>query len=286
MARLRAPRHGFPHTLLFVMSLGLFISCQNSANSFSDKDVFRYNEFRNVTSLDPAFARNPQNIWPVNQIFNGLVQLDHTLEVQPDIAKAWTLSEDGLEYLFHLRDDVFFHESPVFGSEGTRKVVAADFVYSFDRLRDSKLAAPGGWVMQNVDSYEAIDKHQLRIRLRKPYPAFLGLLSMRYCSVVPKEAVIQLGAQFRSNPIGTGPFQFQFWEEDVKLVLRKNPLFFEKDSLGQPLPYLEAVAIQFIPDIQSEFMLFLQGKLDFLNSLDSSYKDELLTATGKLQPKY
>ena len=286
MARLRAPRHGFPHTLLLVMSLGLFMSCQNSANSFSDKDVFRYNEFRNVTSLDPAFARNPQNIWPVNQMFNGLVQLDHTLEVQPDIAKAWTLNEDGLEYLFHLRDDVFFHESPVFGSEGTRKVVAADFVYSFDRLRDSKLAAPGGWVMQNVDSYEAIDKHQLRIRLRKPYPAFLGLLSMRYCSVVPKEAVIQLGAQFRSNPIGTGPFQFQFWEEDVKLVLRKNPLFFEKDSLGQPLPYLEAVAIQFIPDIQSEFMLFLQGKLDFLNSLDSSYKDELLTATGKLQPKY
>ena len=286
MARLRAPRHRFPHTLLLVVSLGLFMSCQNSANSFSDKDVFRYNEFRNVTSLDPAFARNPQNIWPVNQIFNGLVQLDHTLEVQPDIAKAWTLSEDGLEYLFHLRDDVFFHESPVFGSEGTRKVVAADFVYSFDRLRDSKLAAPGGWVMQNVDSYEAIDKHQLRIRLRKPYPAFLGLLSMRYCSVVPKEAVIQLGAQFRSNPIGTGPFQFQFWEEDVKLVLRKNPLFFEKDSLGQPLPYLEAVAIQFIPDIQSEFMLFLQGKLDFLNSLDSSYKDELLTATGKLQSKY
>ena len=101
-----------------------------------------------------------------------------------------------------------------------------------------------------------------------------------------RSAVIQLGAQFRSNPIGTGPFQFQFWEEDVKLVLRKNPLFFEKDSLGQPLPYLEAVAIQFIPDIQSEFMLFLQGKLDFLNSLDSSYKDELLTATGKLQPKY
>ena len=286
MARLRAPRHGFPHTLLLVMSLGLFMSCQNSANSFSDKDVFRYNEFRNVTSLDPAFARNPQNIWPVNQIFNGLVQLDHTLEVQPDIAKAWTLSEDGLEYLFHLRDDVFFHESPVFGSEGTRKVVAADFVYSFDRLRDSKLAVPGGWVMQNVDSYEAIDKHQVRIRLRKSYPAFLVLIFMRAGSVVPKEAVIQLGEQFRSNPIGTGPFQFQFWEEDVKLVLRKNPLFFEKDSLGQPLPYLEAVAIQFIPDIQSEFMLFLQGKLDFLNSLDSSYKDELLTATGKLQPKY
>ena len=286
MARLLSPLDRFPNTLLLILGLSLLMSCQNSTNSFSDKDVFRYNEFRNVTSLDPAFARNPQNIWPVNQIFNGLVQLDHRLEVQPDIAKAWTLSEDGLEYRFHLRDDVFFHESPFFGPEKTRKVVAADFVFSFDRLRDSKLAAPGGWVMQNVHSYKAIDQHQLLIRLRKPFPAFLGLLSMRYCSVVPEEVVTRLGAKFRSHPIGTGPFRFQFWEEEVKLVLRKNPLFFEKDSLGQPLPYLEAVAIQFIPDIQSEFMLFLQGKIDFLNSLDSSYKDELLTATGKLQPKY
>ena len=114
MARLLSPLDRFPYTLLLILGLDLLMSCQNSPNSFRDKDVFRYNEFRNVTSLDPAFARNPQNIWPVNQIFNGLVQLDHRLEVQPDIAKAWTLSEDGLEYRFHLRDDVFFHESPFF----------------------------------------------------------------------------------------------------------------------------------------------------------------------------
>ena len=72
----------------------------------------------------------------------------------------------------------------------------------------------------------------------------------------------------------------------MKLVLRKNPLYFERDEKGEALPYLEAVAITFVPDKQSEFMLFLQGKLDLLNSLDNSYKDELLTQEGKLSEKY
>ena len=286
MVRMHSLSRLIPIVFCFVLIAFALQNCQDPQHSFQDKDVFRYNEFRNVTSLDPAFARNPQNIWPVNQLFNGLVQLDEKLSIRPDIAKSWTLDKSGLTYTFSLREDVFFHESEVFGSKKTRAVEAADFVYSLNRLVDPKLGSPGGWVMQNVDSIYTTNKHTLKIRLKKPYPAFLGLLAMRYCSVVPKEATEKQGSEFRKKPIGTGPFKFQFWEEDVKLVLRRNPLFYEKDSLGYSLPYLEAVAIQFIPDIQSEFMLFLQGKLDFLNSLDSSYKDELLTPNGELQPKY
>ena len=140
-------------------------------NSFTDKDVFRYNEYRNVTSLDPAFARNPQNIWPINQMFNGLVQLDENLEVQPDIAREWKISEDGLDYVFTLRDDIYFHESEVFGSQRSRKVVAADFVYSFNRLIDPELASPGGWVLQNVKDYYAKDNLTLVIRMQI-FPSF------------------------------------------------------------------------------------------------------------------
>lgn len=250
------------------------------------KTVFRYNEYRNVTSLDPAFARNPQNIWPINQLFNGLVQLDNQLQIKPEIAAHWEVSPDGLTYRFKLRNDIYFHSSPLFGPEGTRNVKASDFVYSFDRLTDPKVASPGSWVMQQVKSYQALEDYLFEIQLKNPFPGFLGLLSMRYCAVVPHEVVEHYGSRFRSNPIGTGPFYFKQWEEDVKLVLRKNSRYFEKDASGNSLPYLEAVAIEFIPDIQSEFMLFLQGKLDFINSLDSSYKDELLTPKGKLQTKY
>lgn len=283
----------FANRLRFlVLGLGLLslypalISCASEKASKIPGQVFRYNEYRNITSLDPAFSRNPQNIWAVNQLFNGLVQLNNDLKVQPEIAKSWITSPDGLTYQFTLRDDVYFHESSLFEKPKERKVVAGDFVFSFDRLTDPKVASPGSWVMQNVAEYSAPNDSTLIIKLKEPFPAFLGLLSMRYCAVVPHEVVNHYKANFRNHPIGTGPFYFKIWEENVKLILRKNKNYFERDSKGNRLPYLEAVSIQFISDIQSEFMLFLQGRLDFINSLDSSYKDELLTLEGNLQPRY
>lgn len=273
---------GFASLLLFWM----LTQCSNAGTTEVHGEVFRYNVYGGISSLDPAFARNPRNIWPINQVFNGLVQLDDQLNVIPEIAKSWEISPDGLTYTFQLRKDVFFHESPHFGTERTRRVVASDFVYSFDRLRDPQVGSPGGWVLNAVENYQALDTYSFQIKLKHSFPAFLGLLSMRYCSVVPYEVVEHFGAEFRNHPIGTGPFYLKRWEEEVKLVLRKNQRYFERDAKGTPLPYLEAVSIRFIEDKQSEFLLFMQGKLDFLNSLDASYKDELLNPDGSLKAKY
>lgn len=273
--------------LLLLAVLCLTESCTSLEKENKDHLVFRYNEQYQISTLDPAFARNPSIIWPVNQLFNGLVQLDDKLDVTPDIASSWTVSEDALTYTFNLRKDVHFHKHAQFKSaDSSRFVVAKDFVYSFDRLTDPKVASPGSWVLGNVDSYEALDDNTFVIQLKQPFPAFLGLLSMRYCSVVPEEIVTHYGNDFRSNPIGTGPFKFKRWEEGVKLVFRKNEQYYEVDDQGEQLPYLEAVAISFLPDKQSEFLQFAQGNIDFLNSLDPSYKDELLTASGRLREKY
>ena len=267
----------------------LLISCNSEMNSDKDHLVFRYNEHSNIATLDPAFASNPQLIWPTNQLFNSLVQLDDELNIQPDIAKNWTFNDSTLTYKFNLRNDVYFHKSEVFTSaykDSTRLVTAHDFEYSFNRLLDEKVAARGSWVLNNVNRFYAENDSTFSIQLNQPFPAFLGLLSMRFCSVVPKEAIDYYGNDFRSNPIGTGPFKFKLWEENVKLVLRRNPDYFEKDELGNQLPYLEAVAITFLPDKQSEFLQFVQGKLDFVSGLDNSYKDEIVSTKGKLQEKY
>lgn len=280
--------------LLIISTIILTIaSCGNKTETDNDHLVFRYNEHGNIPTLDPAFARNPQAIWPDNQLYNGLVQLDDSLNIKPDIAKSWVINDSTHTYTFFLRKDVYFHQNIAFAQKElhsptryTRKVVAQDFVFSFDRLTDEKVASSGSWVMNYVESYKAIDDHTLVIQLKQPFPAFLGLLSMRYCSVVPKEALEFYGNEFRRNPVGTGPFQFKMWEENIKLVFRRNPLYFERDEEGNKLPYLEAVAITFLPDKQSEFLQLAQGKLDFISGLDGSYKDELLTSQGKLQSKY
>lgn len=262
------------------------LSCAKKKVSFDDSQVFRYNQHANLITLDPAFAKDLRTIWAVKQLFNGLVQLDDSLNVRPDIAKSWSISEDGKNYEFNLRNDVQFHKHVLFGKDSTRKVIANDFTYSFNRLLDPKVASPGKWVLDFVDTYEALNDSTFVIRLKRPFPPFLSLLSMQYCSVVPKEAVDHFGGDFRANPIGTGPFKFKLWVENIKLVFRKNHHYYEKDAEGNQLPYLEAVATTFLPDKQSEFLQFIQGNTDFLNSIDASYKDNILTSKGTLQKRY
>ncbi|MGB1042458.1 MAG: ABC transporter substrate-binding protein [Tenacibaculum sp.] len=271
--------------VLFLLLVSI-TACVKKTSNFTDAQVFRYNEHSNITSLDPAFAKDQRNIWAVNQLYNGLVQLDDSLHIQPDVAKRWSISKDGKTYEFILRNDVQFHKHSLFGKDSIRNVVAKDFEYSFNRLLAKNVASPGGWVLQNVKDFKAKNDSVFTINLKQPFPPFLGLLAMKYCSVVPKEAVDYFGNSFRANPIGTGPFQFKLWVENTKLVLRKNPLYFEKDSQGEQLPYLEAVAITFLPDKQSEFLQFIQGNIDFMKSLDASYKDDILNTDGTLKEKY
>lgn len=276
----------FHYTIKILLLVSLLSSCSKEQNQFSDNDVFRYNESANIQTLDPAFARSQAIIWPCNHLYNGLVQLNDTLHIEPDIAKSWTISEDGTIYTFTLRNDVYFHKHPNFGADSTRNVRAQDFVYSFNRILDSKIASPGAWIFQQVASYKALNDSVFQVQLKQPFPAFLSLLSMKYASVVPREIVEDKTIDFRSNPIGTGPFQFKIWEENIKLVLRRNPNYHEKDSQGRRLPYLESIAITFLPDKQSAFLQFIQGKIDFISGLDASYKDEILQANGQIQPKY
>lgn len=276
------------YTLIILLLLAIVTSCHRS-DPAQGKMIFRYNEVSGIATLDPAFSKDQALNWATSQLFNGLVRLDEQLEVQPAIAHSWEVSNDGTLYTFHLRNDVTFHRSPLFHTpDSTRKVVASDFVYSLNRILDPDVASPGRWIFNEVDSngFSAPNDSTFTIRLRQPFAPFLSLLSMPYCSVVPREVVEYYGTDFRRHPIGTGPFQMQLWKEGVKLVLRRNPHYFESDSLGHRLPYLDAVAVTFIVDKQTVFLEFIKGNIDFMNSLDASYKDEILTRTGQLKPKY
>jgi oligopeptide transport system substrate-binding protein len=279
-------------SFFILFTLLLNISCRRDSGPDEGLTVFRYNEPSGITSLDPIYARNQANIWATSQLYNSLLHLGDDLEIKPSIAYAWEVSDDGLEYVFHLRNDIFFHDDPCFDNEKGRRVVAGDFVFSFSRLVDKSLNSPGSWVMNQVErnadgtlGIEALNDSTLVIRLQQAFPAFTGLLCMQYSSVIPREAINRYGAEFRRNPVGTGPFRFRYWKEGVKLVYVKNENYHEFEG-NTRLPLLDAVSISFIVDRQTAFLEFIKGNLEFLSSVHASYKDELLTPAGDLQPKY
>jgi len=273
------------------IGLALIALCLNCTPVIKDqgKSVFYYNEAEGVTSLDPAFANNFENIWWVNQIFNGLVQMDDNLNIIPSIAKSWNISENGLKYTFTLRPDVFFHANDCFKESKGRAVVAKDFVYSFSRILDKKVASPGIWIFSHLDKskpFEAPNDTTFVVNLKQSFGPFLSMLSMPFCNVLPKEAIDKYGLDFRSNPVGTGPFTFNFWLENNRLSLLRNPNYFEIDEAGNQLPYLDAVSVSFVKDRSNMFLDFLKGEYDMISSIHPAYKDQLLNEDGTLSEAY
>lgn len=268
-----------------LLSVFFISSCYNEKRS--KKQIFHYNEFNGIASLDPAFAKNQSTMWPAHQLFNTLVEIDKNLHIVPSLAKNWEISDDKTIYLFHLRTDVFFHDDPAFAEGKGRRLVAEDVVYSLNRIMDKQVASPGSWIFNGkVDSIQpflAIDDSTFRLKLLRPYNPILGILSMQYCSIVPKEAVEKYGTDFRRHPVGTGPFRFVAWEEGQALIFAKNENYFECDSLGQRLPYLDGIKISFYDSKATEFLLFRQKQLDFINDIEASFKDEILTKQGILR---
>jgi oligopeptide transport system substrate-binding protein len=266
------------------------LSSCNSSDNNKHKTIFNINLDEGLTSLDPAFCRNHNTIWMDNQLYNGLVQIDDSLKTSPCIAKSWEISPDGKIYTFHLRNDVSFQDDAHFKNGIGRKVSATDFAYSFSRLIDPKVMSSGSWIFSDKvagkQAFEAVDDSTFRITLKQPFAPFISMLTAQYCSVVPKEVVEFYDKDFRSHPVGTGPFKFKYLKEGEVMVLLKNEKYWERDNKGKQLPYLDAVRATFIDDKQTSFMEFIKKKLDFFNDIDGSYRDDILTKSGQITRKY
>jgi oligopeptide transport system substrate-binding protein len=275
--------------IIMLMSIGFVPSC-HSSSSANGKTVFRYNEFSGIASLDPAFAKNLSIMWAIHQIYNTLIETDKDLQIVPSLASSWELSSDKLTYTFHLRTDVWFQDNEAFAGGKGRRMTARDIVYSFSRIMDRHEASSGAWIFHDrvdtAEGFTAVDDSTFRLRLLRPFNPILGILSMQYCSIVPREVVERFGKDFRSHPCGTGPFRFKSWEEGQALILLKNERYFEIDSAGGRLPYLDAIKVSFNDNKATEFLLFRQGQLDFINEIDASFKDEILSKKGVLKQQW
>ena len=238
-----------PRKPLLTTLLATLLTVACSIPDNSDKQIFRYNESAGIATLDPAFAKDQTIIWACTQLYNGLIRLDEQLQPQPCIAKRWDVSPDGKCYTFILRDDVYFHKNELFATpDSTRTVKAHDFLYSFNRIIDPDVASPGRWVFDEVDHFQAIDDTTFVIYLKQPFSPFLSLTAQ-----LPS-------AQESSTPAK------------------------RFGTLGHGTATRRAHGCS--ADRQTNFLEFIKGNLDFMNSLDAAYKDELLTRTGELREKY
>lgn len=238
--------------LLLLAAMLLATGCDKGsgggASSKRDQATGQAGELRipgtDPLTLDPAIVSDFDSAVYIVEIFGGLVALDRNLKIVPDIAREWTVSDDGKTYTFKLRDDAVFQGSG-------RKVTASDFKYSIERAADPATNSPvaetylGDIVgvedmlngkAKDVAGVKVVDDSTLQIAIVEPLPYFLAKLTYPTAFVVDKDQVTKDPKNWSRKPNGTGPFVLQEWKVGERVVLVPNDRYY-----GDPKPKLSKV---------------------------------------------
>lgn len=240
------------------------------------------------TALDPAVASDVASLSLLENLFDPLLRYDYLarpVKLIPNTAAAMPeITDHGRAYTFRLRQDVYFTPDAAFQG-ARRQASAADYVYSFARLRDPALKSPWLYLFDGVAGIDAPDQFTLRIRLKAADPNFLYYLAMPATAVVAREVVDAYGAQVGNHPVGTGPFKIGSWKRSDQIILLANRDFRPTEFQGQRLPLLDRIDIKIVEEYQSRVLGFLNGEFDFLEQLPESMKEMVLTPDARLRPE-
>jgi len=302
-------------SILFLILIVLFASCGHKESvslrpgQGGKKLGGRYtlNEIRgNPSSLDPVRMNSKVEDDIGTNIFDKLVENNSKLELVPELAKSWEISQDGKTYTFHLRTDVFFHDDSCFPNGKGRKFVASDVKYSFQRVCDPRTLTSGYWVFQDiveganeyfekvgkaavpdgVTGFKVVDDSTFVIDLTKPFAPFLEHLTTSFGYIVPHEAIEHYGKDFFQHPIGTGAFKFASWTPDEEIILKKNSNYWEYDSSGNRLPLLDEIKFTFIKDDKTLLQAFVQGSEDEDFTIPTESFEQIVTPQKELTSQY
>lgn len=201
------------------------------------------------STFDPIATAQNIDFWVFMNVYDVLVRVDKSgTKLLPGLAESWEVSKDNTTYTFKLRDAKF--------SDGSQ-ITADDVIFSLGRLRDDKLSL---WSdsYQNIDSVEAPDDHTVVFKLKNASAPFLSKLAMPGASIISKEGMEEMGQEaYAQKPIASGAFTVEEWTRGDRVVLKKNPNFWEADRVQ-----LDGVEWLSIPDDNTRMLNVQAGQID------------------------
>jgi len=213
--------------------------------------------------LDPARTTSGESVKIITNVFNGLVRFkEGTTEVEPDLATEWSISPDGLVYTFKLRDDVKFHDGTPFTADAV--------VYTIERQANEdhpthfEDMSYAGFTLEPLEKIEKIDDYTVQITLTNPYAPFLKNLAMFSNYIVQPAAVDEMGDEYAQHPIGTGPYVFESWTRDDRIVLKANDDYFR----GRPA--IDEIVFRVIPENAARLAELQSGNIHLMDGISPS----------------
>jgi ABC-type transport system substrate-binding protein len=281
----------------------LFVTCLilSACGSGSNKKQFEFAGGCLTLSVDnePSthIARDVTDVYSntvLTQVMEGLVSFNpEDLTVQPQLAKKWSVSADGTQFTFELRDDVYFHEHPVFLKDEDRKMTAEDVQFTIEKacLPNSKGEASSAYLslfneqLVGATAYFerkanniaglSIKGNKVQLTLMRPDLTYINKLAQINAAIVSKKVV---KANKEADLIGTGPFKYTDYVqgEPGKIILTKNQSYYLNDAKGNALPYLDSVVFIVEPRKLEQLELFEKGQTQVINTLPTSRIAQML----------
>src|SRR6056297_2598879 len=238
-------------------ALAVTLGTVSGAQAQTPPDVLIVGQIAEPKALDPAAVTAVNDFRILMNVYDGHVRYkDGTLEVEPALATDWSISEDGTEYTFNLREGVTFHDGSAFDAEAVK--------FNFDRMLNEDHPYhdtgpfPLAFFFSAVETVEVMDPLTVKFTLNAPYAPFLSNLAYPTGLIVSPDAVMENGADFGRNPSGTGAFEFVEWRSNEAVVVEANPDYWDG------APELQAVVFRPITDANTRTAKMLAGGIDLM----------------------
>ena len=231
-------------------------------------------------TLNPAIAIDRPSREVIGRMQADLIHINRfTQRTEPALAKSWTVSRDGREYLLHLRRGIRFSDGQPFDAD--------DVVFSFRVYLDDKVHSSQRDLLVLDDQpieVEKVDQYSVRFRLKQPYAAAERLFDGVY--ILPRHLLEKAYQENKLSEMwsltvpadqiaGLGPFRFKSYVPGQQLVLEKNPYYWKEDAKGTRLPYLDELVFLTVPTEDAEALRFEGGETDVLNRISAENFAEL-----------
>ncbi|MBT3228604.1 MAG: ABC transporter substrate-binding protein [Candidatus Marinimicrobia bacterium] len=223
-------------------------------------------------SLDPALSADITTGVITALMYDNLVRFGTGSEILPGLAKSWQISDDGLSYVFHLRDDVtFWNGIPL---------SAADVKHSFERVLNPETRSPQTWLLSpikgaraymqgnadDISGIRTVNNTTVQIVLSSPFAPFLGFLGAPATAIVQKTPRDSIALDLKINPMGTGPWVFQEWQADRQIRYKRYDNYYAGPAK------LKGLLLNNIPEVLTSAIEFEAGNLDVMAVPNSEFK--------------